>query len=104
MKGLTVFIFKSSLGDCTNGGISATRKELTIIGKGISGPFEPTDERPAVCMGEARGVKHLRPADPVTGAPLPGWYMHGGNIASCSDARFPHDYPLKIHDRLENYD
>ena len=101
MKGLIIYIFKDSLGDCTNGGISANREELTLIGKGVSGPFEPTLERPAVCLGEKGGVTNLVPACPETGKPEPGWYSYGGNIASCSDGRFPHDYPLKIHDRKE---
>ena len=105
MKGLTVYVLRSSLGDCTNGGISATHDQLTIIGKGIEGPFEPSKDAPAVTLITrnigGRIYKHLEPCD-ENAKPLPGWYMAGGNFAEESDSRFPTDYPLSIHDRQEH--
>jgi hypothetical protein len=111
MNGLIIEVYRSkdttgNDSDCTNGGISATFDRLTLIGKGISGPFAPTPERPAVTMitrticGEE--YKHIVPCD-ENAQPLPGWYMFGGNYGVTSDSRFPHRYPLAIHDRQEPY-
>lgn len=44
---LTAEVFRSALGDCTNGGISKDRRELYIISE-QKGPFEPHDIRECV--------------------------------------------------------
>jgi len=104
MQGLIISVYVDADGtDCTNGGISSFCDRLTLIGEGISGPFEPNEERPAVTIikrriGE-REYFHL-PCD-ENAIPLPGWWMFGGNYAKTSDSRFPHNYPLPIHDRKE---
>lgn len=110
MNGLIIEVYRSfntdgSVMDCTNGGISARFDRLTLIGPDINGPFEPTENRPAVTIvtrtiqGEV--YKHIVPCD-ENAKPLPGWWMFGGNYGKTSDSRFPHPYPLSIHDRQEN--
>lgn len=108
MRGLYVDVYRTpGLSDCTNGGISSKYDRLLLIG--IEGPEEiDPDNLPenAVKIG---GVYiageyhyHLRPVkepDPDCA----GW-MCGGNIAYTSDSRFPHDYPLRIHDRQESWE
>jgi hypothetical protein len=102
-KGLriTVYRFKT---DCTNGGISGKFENLTLIGDGVDEVFAPDETAPAVTIvtREIAGdiYKHLVPCD-ENAKPLPGWFMMGGNFGYCSDSRFPHKYPLPIHDRQE---
>lgn len=100
---LTANVFRSDLGDCTNGGISATRQELYILAK-TKGPFEPQDIRECVYIEwrEVMGEEYIdcKPAY------LPKrWYMAGGNFLYTSDSRFKEitrsKYPISIHDRYE---
>jgi hypothetical protein len=108
MNGLIIEVYRDAHGyDTTNNGISSKYDSLTLIGPGISGPFAPTPERPAVRMVVKNFAgdeyRSLVPCDD-DGNLLPGWYMFGGNYAKCSDSRFPFSYPLPIHDRLEGTD
>jgi hypothetical protein len=105
MNGLRINVYRDTGPDCTMNGISKQFNNLTLIGSGISGPFAPTEDAPAVTMitknvtGEP--YKYLAPCD-ENAQPLPGWYMFGGNYGATSDSRFPHKYPLPIHDRKES--
>jgi hypothetical protein len=100
---LTACVFRSGLGDCTNGGISSARRELYIISDN-GGPFEPEDIRECVYMEyrEVCGEKY------VDAKPLycpRRWYMAGGNFLYTSDSRYKDitgiSYPVSIHDRYE---
>lgn len=106
MKGLIISVYRDADGsDCTNGGISSNHKRLTLIGKDTPPIFEPTDDAPPVTVVRrnisGREYLHLVPCD-ENAKPLPGWWMFGGNYADASDSRFPHSYPLAIHDRQEH--
>lgn len=106
MKGLIIEVYRAvDFPDCTLDGISSKHKTLTLIP--CNGPFEPSEDRPAVTMITRRFAdgsiyKHLEPCD-ENGKPLPGWWMFGGNYACTSDSRFRelNPYPLPIHDRQE---
>ena len=102
-SGLTAYVLRDGLGDCTNGGISSARKELYIMIEGKY-PFEPDDLRQCVgiefrdCCGETY----------VDAKPLyfpRRWYMAGGNFLYTSDSRYKEitgiSYPVSIHDRYE---
>lgn len=102
-SGLIAYVFRDSLGDCTNGGISSARRELYIMTK-EKYPFEPEDLRE--CIGiefrECCGEKY------VDAKPLyfpRRWYMAGGNFLYTSDSRYKEitgiSYPVSIHDRYE---
>lgn len=99
MTGLTLWLFKNpQFAACSLGGISSLVEQVTLIGHG---PAEPTERAPAVALVEKEdGYKFLVPAD-VNGAPLPGWWMHGGTYAGSVDSRFwvLSRYPLPLHDR-----
>ncbi|AFN37770.1 hypothetical protein FGG44_gp82 [Mycobacterium phage MacnCheese] len=129
--GLRMQVYRSSLGDCTNGGVSAAASHLTLVGyvkpgtigernserevlplpKG-SQVFKASAEAPAVVMVESnlRGaLPHLVPLD----AFLAGkWTMHGGNLSG-GDSRFGELIErtfggpkcvstLPVHDRIEH--
>lgn len=115
--GLTVYVYRNSLGDCTNHGISEHAKSLCLVN--VPGPFEPKEDYPAAMLvawqpfGPSRPMVKIVPAVQVAGKwePKPGWSMFGGNYAATSDGRF-HDAcqeltgqeyygAVAIHDRFE---
>jgi hypothetical protein len=91
--GLIANIFKTTY-DCSNGGVSSECSEVTIVN--IEGPFEPTEDRPAVLLVEnAGGTVKIVPAVEVEDAneyhgkwaPKLGSMM-GGTYVATSDSRF----------------
>lgn len=105
MKCISVYVYKSSLGDCTNGGLSSRNK--TILLEHPRGNYDVDEQNPPdnLCKVVTRELwgseyKHIEPYAKATGV---GW-MHGGNIAGCSDSRFSElsQYALDIHDRTES--
>ena len=108
LKGLTIHIYRTvGLGDCTNGGVSATVDEALVIGDGIDGIFE-AHGRPVLRLVTNRGGKTARLV-PVS---LAGrWTMFGGNFGYTSDSRFAEAVrkiygstfygAVPIHDRVE---
>lgn len=100
---LTAEVYKNPLGDCTNGGISAERRELYIL-SATKGPFEPEDIRQCVYI-EWREVMGETYIDCKPAYCRKRWYMAGGNFLYTSDSRFREitksKYPISIHDRYE---
>ncbi|MCI8564337.1 MAG: hypothetical protein HFH69_12645 [Lachnospiraceae bacterium] len=100
-SGLTAEVYRSSLGDCTNGGISAHQKSLYILTK-AKGPFEPQDIRECVYV-EWREIAGSQYIDCKPLYFRKRWYMMGGNFLYTSDSRFKEvtksKYPIPIHDR-----
>lgn len=95
--GLTVDIYKHGGQDFSNGGLSSDHDEVTIVN--VSGPYEPTPERPAVLLvaGSRAGIAKVIPAvehengqggwaalsDPGSVGP-----MMGGCYVASPDSRF----------------
>lgn len=113
---MTVYVYRDNLGDCTNNGVSSKVDQLTVMN--VEGPFEPTEDRPAVILIQGPGGQPnpcIVPAvqDEETGAwkEAEGWHMFGGNFAASSDSRWMEagrvftrgvSMPaIKIHDRVE---
>ena len=106
--GLNTNIFRWSLGDCSNGGISGKYDQVCVIN--ADGPFDPTPDCPAVELMTRNigGVIYVR-AVPVD--IKDECHMHGGTFIYTSDSRFgdavekltgrPHDGPVALHDRVE---
>lgn len=114
VQALMVYVYRSGLGDCTNGGISSKYEKLFLIGDGVEGPFtvdmdEPPENVVVLVKRRVWGSEtyaHVEPLDGYNASKVLGtgggkWYMDGGNIAYTCDSRFPNRYPLKIHDRYE---
>lgn len=106
VQGLTIYVYRSPLGDCTNGGISSKYRELILVGEGIEGPVSVDLDNPPENLvkivrrrlfGEATEYLHIEPYNNEG-----KWYMVGGNHAYTSDSRFPSRYALSIHDRCED--
>lgn len=105
VKGLTIWVYRDRLGDCTNGGISSRYDELILVGEGIEGPVSVDLDNPPENLvkivkrrlfGESEPYLHIEPYNNEG-----KWYMAGGNHAYVSDSRFPSRYALSIHDRCE---
>jgi len=119
LSAILVSIFRSSLGDCTNGGVTggAVKDALLLI----PGPRGNYTHAEALAAAE-RGEVVLRLVTRWAGTP--NEYTHcepvlskvkvteqarrrvlspmmGGNFVHSCDARFPNRYPLPVHDRFE---
>lgn len=109
--GLPVNVYRSALiGDCTNGGVSSVADTLVVVN--VSGPFDPTPDRPAVLLTtNSLGNPILVPAkegpngwepDRPEGSVGP---MMGGNYGATSDSRFARATnvygAIPLHDRFE---
>jgi len=95
--GLICHIYRSGLGECSNGGVSSKTDMVTLVGIGLS-PYEPTAECPAIKLVERNGYAHAEPVEQPVGLVGP---MFGGTFIYSSDSRFPGKYPIALHDRWE---
>ena len=108
--GLVCEIFRWSLGDCSNAGLSSRCTKVTLIGLGKHAEiFEPTPERPAVRIVKrtisGKEYIHAQPIErpqwaEITNSATVG-PMAGGTFIYSSDSRFPSSYPIALHDRWE---
>jgi hypothetical protein len=104
MKGLLVDILENKgIGNCSNNGISSRFKQVILVGPEIPEIFESTEETPAVRIVERNLQSGLYlTAYPVEPCPSnKNGYMMGGTFIWTSDSRFPSDYPIPLHDRME---
>jgi len=108
--GLLVEVYKWSLGDCTNGGVSSKHNKLCITN--MEGPFEPRDDSPAAMLIQHPSVKehcYIVPKELIDSGRI---FMSGGNFAYSSDTRFwqavnkltgtKGSFAVSIHDRTED--
>ena len=98
MKCLSLTVYRCSLGDCTNGGISAV--ENTVYIPCDEGPTDSDNIKPELLFnGEQRGPNYwaITPMMQPKGKLGP---MHGGNLASTCDSRGK-GMVYRIHDRFE---
>lgn len=108
VKGLALYVYRWSLGDCTNNGISSRYDKLILIGDDVEGPEtvdldNPPENVVTIVKRRIFGREEYLHLEPLDGHFNGGgkWYMDGGNVAYSSDSRFPSRYPLTIHDRHE---
>jgi hypothetical protein len=104
-KGLPVDIYKSSLGDCTNKGISSDKTELILTRWEIAGHMI---DCPKLFTGDETNSVEIIENVPGHHCAVPLVHpknmvgpMFGGHFAYSSDSRFPFKYPVPIHDRFE---
>lgn len=114
--GLILSVYRPArFSDCTNGGLTGgDRESVTVVN--VEGPFEPTDDRPAVLLvdGPAAGTRWnpiIVPAVKVGDEWVPERRegiigpMAGGNFAGTSDSRWNRRVDgrgvVSVHDRFE---
>lgn len=99
---LSISIYNSSLGNFSNGGASATAKEIYIpcaTGPNTYAEIEERGQLDLIFFEEQRGPEYyaLKPMLQPEGMVGP---MSGGALAYCSDSRCKHIY--HVHDRFES--
>jgi hypothetical protein len=96
MKGLVCDIFKSDYNSDLNV-IASKCNSVTLVGEGIPEIFNASDDAPAVTWKKIANTQHI--------AAVPEgetkWVMFGGTFIYTSDSRFPAEYPIPLHDRIE---
>ena len=104
MKALRIEVYKSNLGDCSNGGITSKYNDLLLVcedGYIDVDEFNPPENLVKVVTRTLFGkeYKHIEPYAPCKEI---GW-MSGGCLGYTCDSRFSRmsEYPLAIHDRQE---
>jgi hypothetical protein len=105
-NGLICYVYKTpELNGCALGGISERHNCVLLVGDGVDGPFDEQNARatgmPVVVLVRREHLAtgggpyfHAIP-DGATGT------MMGGAFIYSIDARFPFDYPLPLHDRID---
>ena len=95
---LTVFVLRSSLGDCTLNGVTSQCTTFTLLGENE----EPAGKGPFLRLAKRHGHIYCEPIESKPGAIGP---MNGGNFVYTSDSRWRdlvgHGYPISVHDRFE---
>lgn len=100
LRGLLVEVYRGKF-ESTNGGVSSRCDTFLLVGEGVAEVFEESEDLPVLklmtrCFGDGSIYKY---AIPLTDKKT--WFMFGGNFIYANDSRFPCDYPIKIHDRVE---
>ncbi len=109
MNGLLCDIYKSGMSDCSNNGISARFNKVLLIGSGVNGAFDEEYAKEfnvPVCVLVTRNIPtknggqylHVVPKEIQESGKNS---MFGGAFIYTSDSRFPSNYPIAIHDRVE---
>lgn len=104
MRAISVDIFKSRIGDCSNHGISERHTNILLLHESGNIEVDPNCIPENLCCVITRVIagKPYKHIEPVSSPKCVGW-MSGGCICYSCDSRF-HDlseYPLKLHDRQE---
>lgn len=108
-RGLLVFVYRSDLGDCTAGGVTAKGKSLKLVDQEIKAPFKVEAGEVYLELERfySQGRILFRAIPMVDGHKVHsenGVTMFGGNFIYTSDDRFPSDYPIPVHDRFEDWE
>ena len=108
--GIIVQVYRWSLGDATNNGVSSRHNSLCVTN--VEGPFEPSDASPAAQLVQHRSIGEHCYIVPQSVLDSGKWYMMGGNFAHSSDSRFREavekitdcegSFAIAIHDRVED--
>lgn len=104
VRALCVNVFRTNFGDCTNNGISA-RFDQIYIEHPEGNEVIDLDEAPEnFCIVRHKELFGKVYIDVVPYHLKDRWCMMGGNFVYSSDSRFRelNEYPIPIHDRIEN--
>lgn len=103
--GLTAYVYRWGLGDCTMSGISEHAESLIILSEECPA-CSPKDISQCVVVQKMKTVGSCEPYIKAVPVQYPKrWYMAGGNFLHSSDSRFEEitgtGRPVPIHDRYE---
>lgn len=106
---LTVHVLRSTLGDCTNGGVSSRSDSFDLFASHLSYAQvvdycleKGIDVNKALKLVHRENLNYIH-AEPIINRSK--WYMAGGNFVKSCDSRFKDltgiGYPVPVHDRTE---
>lgn len=97
--GMSVYVYRSPLGDFTKGGVTSKHTSLILIGDEVPQVFEATENMPALILKYREDYIYAQPAINPTGKP----WMMGGNFIYSSNGWFEeiNPGPIPVHDRQE---
>lgn len=101
-KGMRVAVYMNALyGGCSNGGVSESHKQVTLVGDGIPEMFDADESAPLVELRTRCGNLIAVPVGVDTAGK--NGPMFGGAFVWCSDSRFRRvsQAPIPLHDRFE---
>ena len=104
IKGLRCSILlNATYGDCSNGGISSRVKNVILVGDGIPEIAQASDDYPAVVIDSVKiGAKtHFFAVPKELHDQKTVWTMASAAFIWTTDSRFPFEYPISLHDRVE---
>lgn len=102
MNKIPTYVYKNSLGDCTNNGLTSKHDRLMLCYGDLN--QEEINELPEDSLILIERVLWGKPAPyavPVEIYKSGRHSMAGGNFVYTSDSRFPGSAPLSVHDRVE---
>ena len=103
MKKVLTFVYKNSLGDCTNSGLTSKYDHLNLYyGQLNEEEINELPEDSLILIERVLWGKPAHYAVPVEIYKSGRHSMAGGNFVYTSDSRFPEKAPLSVHDRVEN--
>ncbi len=96
-------IYKGPHGDCSNGGISSKHDSVLLSTDPENDKLEDQSLPVVKLITRWKGISneyvHAEPVEPEPENVLP--YMASGCFIYTSDSRFPANYPIPLHDRME---
>ena len=103
MNKVSTYVYKNSLGDCTNDGLTSKYDNLDLYyGQLDNEAIDKLAEDSLILIERVLWGKQANYAVPVEIYKSGRHSMAGGNFIYTSDSRFPSDSPISVHDRVEN--
>ena len=103
MNNILTFVYKNSLGDCTNNGLTSKYDKINLYhGQLDSEKINELPENSLILVERVLFGKQANYAVPVEIYKSKRHSMAGGNFIYTSDSRFPSSAPISVHDRIEN--
>ena len=103
MNKVLTYVYKNSLGDCTNNGLTNKYDHLYLYHGHLDDEIiNELPEDSLILIERVLWGKQANYAVPVEIYKSKRHSMSGGNFIYTSDSRFPSDAPISVHDRVEN--
>jgi len=103
MNKVSTYVYKNTLGDCTNNGLTSKHDNLDLYyGQLDNEAIDKLAEDSLILIERVLWGKQANYAVPVEIYKSGRHSMAGGNFIYTSDSRFPSDSPISVHDRVEN--